>query len=341
MFPAQIPIINPDVFSRCEEQRQVADPGKNLSRIQKTDAALKESIYHAFWKDDLLRAIEYDEIDVHVKNGIAYLSGHIVGTSSQSRIINAIRAIPGMLGIQNKLVLDDKLTREVAASLGNLEHTYGCKFFTGASHGVVSLYGLVGDHTVKLLAEKRAASHPNVRGVINDVRVSGVQPGLKDQPFLQPTIGETIYFLNGISGIVKQVIIDPNNRRVIAMTIQGNFTEQRYEINFLMDGKTPPPEQLVVVPMNEVRYLTRVSGFLDVKTTERNRYLDFDPVSFQSPGWDWVPPYPYCPGEVLFPGESRVKENDIVQPVIQSPLTPESKEQLLWQQLVATDSLGE
>ena len=340
MFPVQIPVINPDDFSRCEDRRQAPDPGKSLSPTQKTDAALKESIYHAFWKDDVLRALEYDEIDVHVKNGAAYLSGHIVGTTSQSRIINAIRALPGVLGIQNNLVLDDKLTHEVAASLGNLEHTYGCKFFTGASHGVVSMDGIVGDHTVKLLAEKQAARHPNVRGVINHVRVSGVKPGLKDQPFLQPTIGETIYFLNGISGIVKQVIINPNSRRVIAMTIRGNFTDQRYGINLLTDGKTPHPEHLIVVPMNEVRYLTRVSGFLHINSDERNRYTDFDPASFGVPNVTWVPPYPYCPDDVLFPVEPQDMENHVIQQIAATLLPVASKEQLLWEQLLANDSLG-
>ncbi|MGZ9226102.1 MAG: BON domain-containing protein [Anaerolineales bacterium] len=101
----------------------------------KTDANIKESVHHAFWKDDVLRAIEYSEIDVHVRNGAVYLNGHIVSTTSQSRIENAIRAIPGILGTKNNLVLDDKLTLEVATSLGELEHTYNCKFFTGATHG--------------------------------------------------------------------------------------------------------------------------------------------------------------------------------------------------------------
>ena len=176
--------------------------------------------------------------------------------------------------------------------------------------------------------------------MINAVRVSGDKPGLKGQPFLQPTIGETIYFLNGISGIVKQVIIDRNNRRVTAMTILGNFTDQRYEINLLTDGKTPPLEQLIVVPMNEVRYLTKVSGFLDIKTNETNRYLDFDPASFHSPGWDWVPPYPYCPDDVLFPVEQQDMENQISQQIPASALPVASKEQLLWEQLLANDSLG-
>jgi osmotically-inducible protein OsmY len=175
MLATQIPRINPDEFSRREERSQKTDHGKNLSPSQKMDVAIKESIDQAFWKDDVLRAIEYHEIEIHVKNGIVYLYGHIVSTTSQSRIQTAIRAIPGILGIQNDLVLDDKLTLEVAASLGTLEHTYDCKFFTGASHGVISLNGNVRDENVKLLAEKRAASNPNVRGVINNVRVSGVE----------------------------------------------------------------------------------------------------------------------------------------------------------------------
>jgi osmotically-inducible protein OsmY len=341
MFPAQVPVINPDDFSRCEDRRQAADPGKSLSPIQKTDAALKESIYHAFWKDDVLRAIEYDEIDVHVKNGVVYLSGHIVSTTSRSRIINAIRAIPGILGIQNNLVLDDQLTREVAASLGALEHTYDCKFFTGSSHGVISLNGTVIDENVKLLAEKRAASNPNVRGVINNVRVTGADQELQDQPFLQPTIGEIIYFLDGVSGVVKQVIINPNNRRVIAMTVRGKFTDQRYEINSLTDGKARLPDQLVTVPMSVVRYLTKVSGFLHINSTEQKRYMDFDSASFCTPNVDWAPPYPYCPDDVLFPIEQRDMENDISsQQVFQPLFTVASKEQLLWEQLLANESLG-
>jgi len=101
MFPAQIPRINPDDFSRCEEQRQMTDHERSRSPIQKTDAAIKEYIDHAFWKDDVLRAIEYSEIGVHVKNGVVYLNGHITSNTSQRRIRIAIRAIPGILGIKD------------------------------------------------------------------------------------------------------------------------------------------------------------------------------------------------------------------------------------------------
>ncbi|HXQ38870.1 MAG TPA: BON domain-containing protein, partial [Anaerolineales bacterium] len=119
MFPVQIPRINPDEFSRCKERRQITEHGKSLSPIQKTDAVIKENIYGAIWNDDVLRAMEYSEIDVHVKNGVVYLDGHIASTISQSRIENAMRAIPGIPGIQNNLILDDRLTHEVATALGD------------------------------------------------------------------------------------------------------------------------------------------------------------------------------------------------------------------------------
>ncbi len=333
--------INPDEFSRCEERRQMTDHGKSLSPIRKTDAVIKGYIDNALWKDNVLRALDYYEIDVHVKNGVVYLNGHIVSTTSQSRIENAIRAIPGILGIKNNLVLDNKLILEVAASLGKLEHTYDCKFFTGASHGVVSLNGLVSDENVKLLAEKCVASNPNVRGVINNVRVSGAELGLPGQPFLQPTVGEIIYFLDGISGVVKQVIINPNNRCVIAMTIQGKFTDQRSELNPpLTNGKAQVSEQLVTVPMNVVRYLTRVSGFLYIHSKERNRYMDFDSASFSTPNVDWVPPYPYCPNDVLIPIEYQDADIQIAYEPHLFPFGAISEGASLGEQLITNDSLG-
>jgi osmotically-inducible protein OsmY/uncharacterized protein YkvS len=343
MFPKQIPGMIPDEFSRCEERGLVVDHGKELSPIERMDAALQESIYQAFWKDSVLRAMEYQEIDVRVEDAVVYLNGHIVSSTSQNRIKEALSAIPGIVEIKNNLVLDDQLTVEIASALGALEHTYDCKFFTGTSHGVVSLNGVVSSDKVRLLAEKVVASHPHVRGVINNVRTSGNKMKVQDQPFLQPTIGEVIYFLDGISGVVKQVIINPNNRRVIAMTIQGKFTDPRYEINpsaYGSYGKAHLPEQLVTVSMKAVRYLTRVSGFLYIQSSERTRYLDFDPGIFVAPDHDWQPPYPYCSEDVLFPIEYLNADIHIENDPEQFPFGAVIEEASIREQLFATDSFG-
>jgi osmotically-inducible protein OsmY/uncharacterized protein YkvS len=340
MFPVQKSAIKPDEFSRCEERIQIKEDGNSPDPFRKTDAAIKESVYHAFRKDDVLRAIEFDQIDVHVKNGVVYLSGHIVNTNSRNRIEAALWTIPGTPDFQNHLVLDDRLTHEVAISLGTLEHTYNCKFFTGVSHGLVSLNGIVSDEHVKLLAEKCAAAHPNVRGVINHVRVSGAEPGLPDQPFLQPAIGQIIYFLDGISGVVRQVIINPNNRRVVAMTVLGHFADQRQELTSWNRADARSPDHLVVVPMDVVRYLTRVSGFLHIRSDEKKRYMDFDPTHFSNSKNGWKAPYPYCPEDVLFPVEYQDEENQTSQQLPGSLLTVALAEPLLWEQLLANDSLG-
>jgi hypothetical protein len=263
------------------------------------------------------------------------LSGHIVNTSSRNRIEHALRGIPGIQGFQNDLVLDDQLTNQVAASLGALEHTYDCKFFTGASHGLVSINGTVPDENVKSLAEKCAADHPNVRGVVNHIHVSGKTSGFPHQPFLQPLLGEIIYFLDGQSGVVRQVVMNPNNRRVIAMIILGGSVDPVHKNQSLNKGGVQPPEWLMVIPMDMVRYLTRDSGFLRINSTERGRNLDLNPASFISPGAGWTPPYPYCPEDVLFPTEDqRMNES------YQFPIEAITEDLSFTKQVFANDSLG-
>jgi hypothetical protein len=199
---------------------------------------------------------------------------------------------------------------------------------------------MVSDENVKLLAEKYASANPNVRGVINNVRVTGAEPGPEDQPFLQPTIGEIIHFLDGVSGVVKQVIMNPNNRRVIAMTVQGRFADQGNGSNSPSDGRARLPEQLIAVPMSLVRYLTRVSGFLYIRSNEKNRYMDFVSSYFAVPNKDWVPPYPYCSDEVLFPVEYQDSDIRIGFEPHRFPYAAISEEASLGRQPVANDSLG-
>jgi hypothetical protein len=144
-----------------------------------------------------------------------------------------------------------------------LEHTYDCKFFTGTPRGLASLNGMVPDENVKLLAVKRAADHPNVRGVINHIHVSGRKSGIPHQPFLRPLLGETIYFLDGPSGVVKQVVINPNNRRVIAVIRRGPSLDPLKVPKALNKVEIRSPERFMVIPMDLVRFLTRDSGFFE------------------------------------------------------------------------------
>lgn len=340
MVQIQFPKARSVGYSRCDKQGSKTEYGKELTPSQKLDAEIRENIYHAFWKEDVLRALEYFEIDVFVKDGDVYLSGHILSASSRGRIDNALQGILGIVGITNNLVLDDNLTLEVATSLGELEHAHGCKFFTGASHGVVSLNGKVKSLNIKLLAEQRASANPNVRGVINNIQVVGDKSDVQPWPFLQPVIGVIVYFLDGISGVVTHVVINPNNRRVDAIIMQGHFGNQERELQTMDNSEARRPEQLIVVPMNAVRFLTKNSGFLHIRSYESNRYMDFDPEAFTAPDLAWIPPYPYCPNDILF--SIKYQDAGIQIPVEsqKSPFGAVVEAASLREKLFATDSLG-
>jgi len=176
--------------------------------------------------------------------------------------------------------------------------------------------------------------------VINNVNIAGAELKLPDQPFLQPSIGETIYFLDGISGVVKQVIINPNNRRVVAMILWGQFADQRQELKSSNSAGARPPERLLVVPMDVVRYMTKVSGFLHINSDESKRYMDFDPTRFSTPKNGWKAPYPYCPDDVLFPVEKQQVQYQFLEHLPRSPLVVMWQEQSLSAELLANDSLG-
>ena len=295
--------------SRCDESAPVKDYGKSLGPVEKQDARLKNDVADALWKDDVLRALDYWEIDIRVKNGVVTLNGHISSTRSQNRVLNALRAIPGIVEIKNNLVSDDALTLDVASALGSLEHTFGCKFLTGASHGVISINATVDNEKIKLLAEKYSSDTPHTRGVINNIQFHGNKQDVQNLPFLQPAIGQTIYFLDWVSAVVKQVIMNPNNRRVIAIVAQGKFTSQQDELHSMNDGSISPSMRLVIIPMDTVRHLTRTSGFLHIKSHQRHQYMDFFPAHYISPLPGWLPPYPYCPGDILFPLENDEKDS--------------------------------
>jgi osmotically-inducible protein OsmY/uncharacterized protein YkvS len=313
---------------------------RNDSPIQKEDAAVDEKIHHALWKDDVLRSTDNDAINIQVINGIVYLSGHIAGSTNRQRIEKVLQTIDGIRGISSALIMDDELMREVAASLGQIEHIHQCKFFTGVSHGVVVLNGEVSSADVRKSAEQCAASHPNVRGVINYIRVPGVDLGIQDHRFLQPTIGEEICFRNGLTGIVRQVVINPDNRRVIAMTVQGNFYDSWRNLSLSNSSTAPSTEQLVVIPMSVMGHLTSSSGFLTIQSTDASKYEGFDAFLFVIPRHDWVPPYPYDRADVLFSIEYEQVENKFGNALSQALFTFKAEEQALGEQILANDSLG-
>ena len=147
------------------------------------------------------------------------------------------------------------------------------------------------------LAEKFSASVLNVRAVINNIVIPGINIDEEDQRFLLPVIGEKIYFRNGLYGLLKQVIINPNNRRVVDIIVQDQFPDRQHKT----------VGQLLVIPVNLIRYLTNNSGYLNIDNTETTQYQEFNSTNFVNPDTNWLAPYPYYNADVLFLNRQAVK----------------------------------
>ena len=295
MIDAHKTVTNHEQLTGRQDQPGLSvEKQKQTSLKTQSDLSIAEAVGCAIWKDDVLRATDYPEIDIQVKNGVVALTGHVTGAMNLWRVQQALSNVPGILGVSMFLVADDQLMREVAASLGWIEQRYGEKLFTGVQNGVVALSGSVSSVQVRDLAERMVASNPKVRGIINRVHAPGIDLGLEDTRFLQPEIGEQIIFSDGPSGQVAQVVIDPRTRRVVAMILRGRFPSRSGE-----DSDAQPPIRQVVIPVKAIRYLTNSSGFLSISSTETTQIEVFDPARYFVPKRGWVPPFPYHAKEVL------------------------------------------
>lgn len=124
------------------------------------------------------------------------------------------------------------------------------------------------------------------------------------------------------------------------MTVQGQFAEMQQDVKSSNSANGQSPEQLIVLSIDVVRYLTQVSGFLNINSTERTGYITFDSTSFRTPNVEWTPPHPYCPDDVLLPVEQREVEYQILEQLPRPPLVVAMPEQALWEQLLANPGLG-
>lgn len=310
-----LPATENEEFYRCGKHSSLHSHARqdNDPDLTRADVRLEEKINQALSKEGFLRFITPGEIELHVKDGIVYLSGHINSVSHRTRIEAAIQRVSGVVGNRNYLVADDDLVHQVASSLSPLESAHQCKFFTGVSQGVVILTGVVKSLHVRKRAEQCVSRHENVRGVINAIRVTGLTLNENPARFVQPPIGKSIYFLDGVSGVVQKVVINPDNRQVIAMTLVGQFD------NIPQSDNTQAPKQIRLIPRNVMGHLTKTSGFLTIASTDTKQYQEFNQALFANPESNWKPPYPYCPEHVLFPVDY---------------------EQLQSEEVLANDSLG-
>lgn len=201
------------------------------------------------------------------------------------------------------MIPDDKLTQDVAGALGQLEQDTGSRFFTKVENGVAVLMGEVSSTTLRDQAEQCVMQIPWVRGIINEICVPGVVLNPEDQRFLQPLIGNEMLFKDGLSVTIQKVVINPHNRRVVAMVVKGRFQDALRQDQHEYGIEARSPERLMVLPVRLIQNLTRSVGFLKINRAETTQFEDFEPTRYITPEKNWMPPYPYCTDEVLFLAE--------------------------------------
>ena len=268
-----------------------------------TDRFISEEVDRALWKDVVLRDTDYYEIDVQVRDGIITLNGHVITSMNQWRAVTAANNIPGSLGVNSHLIPDDKLTLMVAKALGNFEPVLGNQLFAKVENGLVILIGEVSSTLLRDQAEQCIADIPWVRGIINEIRVTGIVLDPEDQRFLQPGIGKELLFKDGLSVTIQKVIVNPHKRRVVAVVVLGRFPSPlSQELNF-QNGEKTNLARLKVLPVSMILHLTRSAGLIRINSTEITENEEYDSSRYITPNQDWLPPYPYCTDEVLFLGE--------------------------------------
>jgi osmotically-inducible protein OsmY len=271
------------------------------------DDALAAEVEAALWSDEILRNTDYQEIGVSVEDGIVKLQGHVISLRNKTRAEEAACSVPGVLALENELVLDQHLVSAVAQALGNDERTRFQEISVGAQNGFITLNGHVDSAAIRESAETLAASVPEVRGVINYVQAPNVVISSKEHQVWQPLIGQEVCAADMQLGCVERVILNPRNRHVTAFAARGYFPDPEDKDGYRSPDEEPQQERSIVIPLDAARYVTDSSVLLEISGVEAARSRAFDPADFLVPPADWQPPYPYRWEQVLFDGE-RLEE---------------------------------
>jgi osmotically-inducible protein OsmY/sporulation protein YlmC with PRC-barrel domain len=264
------------------------------------DQDLAEDVERALWNDPVTRELERYYLDAMVRDGIATLRGHVSTLTSKSRAEALVASVNGVLGVESHLVGDDQLRIRVAQAVSldpplNKEHIR-----VGTQHGIVILSGGVSSAEVRKMAEERAARVPQVRGVLNYLRAPGVERDEHALRAFQPQVGQEVFTTDVKSlGHVIRVIINPRNRLVVGIVVESKDDQP------LVFPEVQIISRQIVLPAAVIKQVTTGGVFLSVPRLQTVWADTFDESDFNLPPADWVPPYPYCTGDILFNGIER------------------------------------
>jgi osmotically-inducible protein OsmY len=291
-----------DWIEKITEEKVYLSIGKSeLRKLSpyRSDAALTAAVNKALWEDVILRRTEYRQIHVKVENSIVYLYGYVALPSVKVRAERAALKTDSIWKVENLLTIDSELQIAVAQAIGKDPRTQKARIFIGSHNGFITLSGEASDLEARTAAQEKAVSIPEVRGVLNSIRVPGVDIKTEDQRALQPIIGAGIYATDILIGVVEKVVINPDNRLVIAILANAVFPDPTQMGSNWLWNEHLYVESRIIIPIDMIRHQSESDIFLKVKGREAAALEAFDTSSYASPDENWQPPYPYKRADIL------------------------------------------
>jgi osmotically-inducible protein OsmY len=278
---------------------------KRLPEVQ-PDSTLIREVDRTLRKDTVLRRTVADQIHVLAQGGVISLEGYVSNSAQKTRAEEATRRIPGVIEVQNCLVVDDNLKIAAAGATAKIPLSYRERIFVGAHNGFIILNGEVSTVEARMDADAWAGDVPQIRGVINGIRVPDAGIEFPEPRALQPRIGAGVYAKDMALGTVERVIVNPVNRLVVAILVDGSFPDPKDGRTHWFPGDGALVRRKVVIPIHAIRHLTDTAVFLEINSIEASRLEDFDPDGFALPETSWRTPYPYHCEDVLLRGNHKV-----------------------------------
>jgi osmotically-inducible protein OsmY len=269
---------------------------------ERPDPILIIEVKRALREERILRGAQTRGIHVNARYGFISLNGYVPDSSQRTRAEKAACRIPGVLGVENRLVVDRDLKIAATKAVAQVSDVPIKRIFVGAHNGFITLKGEIPSLESRRAAEELAGDVPQIRGVLNTLQVPGLAVEFPEPRALQPAIGARVHATDLVLGHIEQIIINPVNRLVTAILVDGMFSEPRgNRMRWFLDEVLR--QRKVVIPVHTIQHMTDTAVFLEVAASQ---FEDFDPASFVPPDANWQPPYPYHPEHVLLskPAES-------------------------------------
>jgi osmotically-inducible protein OsmY len=255
-------------------------------QIKRSDGDVLAGVQDALWGADGLRSLDYKDIEAEARAGEVFLRGHVRSVMHKHVAEQRVAAVRGVDIVHNELVADSDLEIAVAQALAANQPTRASILHVGASAGWVQLGGEVPDAQVRAEAETVAAGVPTVRGVLSLPHLSG-EHGSEYQRALQPRAGTSVYADDGEIGTLVGVIINPRNRLVSHIVVNGRLDLGQREVR----GQ-------FVIPAEAIKMTTVDSAILTDSMRGVNARPRFREADFRMPPADWQLPFPYHAGQV-------------------------------------------